>query len=219
MKGRIIEYDYIRIVAMLLVVACHCFGATTDASPAVISLLSYLEMPCNGLFFAVSGALLLPVKTEPHESLTFLRKRLSKVVIPTVVWSFFYMLLSGSLTLTNVIGLPFAPKGASIFWFMYVIIGLYIIAPIISPCLDKVDNRTLRIYLGLWGISLCYPILSNWVDVNTSGASILHYVSGYVGFFILGYYFKRNGGGQYVDVSTMLYGRICNNGTCENRMP
>ena len=65
MKERIIAYDYIRIVAMLLVVACHCFGDTSTASPAVISLLSYLEMPCNGLFFAISGALLLPVHTPP----------------------------------------------------------------------------------------------------------------------------------------------------------
>lgn len=195
MKQRIIEYDYIRIVAMLLVVACHCFGDTTDASPSLISLLSYLEMPCNGLFFAVSGALLLPVKADPSESVSFLRKRLSKVVIPTIIWSFIYMLLGGTFTVANVIGLPFSPKGASIFWFMYVMIGLYIIAPVISPWLDKVDNRTLRTYLAFWGISLCYPILSNWIDVNTSEVTVLYYLSGYVGFFILGYYLKRIGGG------------------------
>lgn len=196
MKQRIIEYDYIRIVAMLLVVACHSFGNTEGVPLSIISLLSYLEMPCNGLFFAVSGALLLPVRTEPCESLIFIKKRLSKVVVPTLVWSLLYMLINGNLTFHNIMGLVLTPQGAGIFWFMYVMTGLYVIAPVISPWIDKVDNHTLRFYIGLWSISLCYPIFSNWVDVDMSMAGVLYYVSGHLGFFVLGYYLKRVGGGS-----------------------
>lgn len=193
MKERIIAYDYIRIVAMLMVVACHCFGDTTGASPTLISLLSYMEMPCNGLFFAVSGALLLPVNVTADKTGKFLVKRLTKVVIPTVVWSVVYLAISGKLNIASICSIPFTPVGASIFWFVYVMVGLYIISPVISPWLEKADKRTLLLYLGIWCISLCYPIIRNWLPVHVSEVSSLYYLSGYVGFFVLGYYLKRFG--------------------------
>lgn len=55
------------------------------------------------------------------------------------------------------------------------------------------DKRTLLLYLGLWCISLCYPIIRNWLPVHVSEVSPLYYLSGYVGFFVLGYYLKRFG--------------------------
>lgn len=193
MKERIIAYDYIRIVAMLLVVACHCFGNVSSTSNVVISLLSYLEAPCNGLFFAVSGALLLPINSTTNYTNTkgFIAKRLKKVAFPTMLWSIVYLALSGNLNLVSVCSIPFSAQGASVLWFMYVMVGLYLVAPIISPWLENIDKKTLELYLGFWLISLCFPILNNWLIINESLTGLLFYFSGFVGYFVLGYYLKK----------------------------
>lgn len=191
MKERVIAYDYIRIFAMLLVVACHSFGDVSNTSPAIISILSYFEMPCNGLFIAVSGALLLPTNTPSDQSVNWLSKRLKKVGIPTVFWSVLYLVLKGDLSVKSVCSIPFSIQGASILWFMYTLVGLYIIAPVISPWLEKVNKSTLQLYLGIWAISLCYPILSNWLAINDGDNGFLYYLSGFVGYFVLGFYLKK----------------------------
>lgn len=196
MKERIIAFDYIRIVAMLLVVACHCFGDVSNTSNVVISLLSYLEAPCNGLFFAASGALLLPV-ISPLNTYTntraFIAKRLKKVAIPTMLWSVVYLALDGNMKLVSVCSIPFSAQGASILWFMYTMVGLYLVAPVISPWLENIDKKTMKLYLGFWLISLCFPILKNWLIIDDTVDGVLFYFSGYVGYFVLGYYLKKFG--------------------------
>ncbi|SEA75300.1 Surface polysaccharide O-acyltransferase, integral membrane enzyme [Xylanibacter ruminicola] len=208
MKERIIAYDYIRIVAMVLVVACHCFGDVSNTSSVVISLLSYLEAPCNGLFFAVSGALLLPINSHPTtrtyaNTKGFITKRLRKVAIPTILWSIVYLALNGNLNLVSVCSIPFSAQGASVLWFMYVMVGMYLVAPIISPWLEKIDKKTLELYLGLWLISLCFPILKNWLIIDESVDGVLFNFSGYVGYFVLGYYLKKYG--IQLKLSLLLY--------------
>lgn len=172
---------------MLLVVACHCFGDVSTAKPAIISLLAYLEMPCNGLFFAVSGSLLLPIKGTTGD---FIKKRLSKILLPTIIWSIFYMILRGGFSVTNVLGILFSPQGSGILWFMYCIAGLYLISPILSAWLTETTKKELEFYLFLWAITLCFPIISNWLDIEDSVGGWTYYISGYIGYFLLGYYMR-----------------------------
>ena len=68
--------------------------------------------------------------------------------------------------------------------------GLYLIAPILSRWVQKASCRDLEFYLVLWAVSLCYPLLRSIMDINVSQTGILYYLSGYVGYFILGYYLK-----------------------------
>ena len=93
----------------------------------------------------------------------------------------------------NILTIPFAAQGASIFWFVYTLVALYIISPVISPWLEKTDKRTLQLYLEIWGVSLCYAIFSNWLSVGSPSVGVFYYMSGYVGFYVLGYYLKRYG--------------------------
>lgn len=190
MKNRIIYLDLIRITAMLLVVSCHCFGDVSNVSPALISMLTYIEMPCIGLFIAISGALLLPIK-EPGN--IFIKRRLSKIVVPTIVWSSVYMIIGGSFTVKNVMGMLFHPVGSGILWFMYTIIGLYLLSPIISPWLKSTSRKSVRNLLLIWSFSLCYPIFGNLIETNQTESSYIYYFSGYAGFFVLGYYLRQWG--------------------------
>ena len=86
MKERNYNYDLLRIVACLMIVCMHAPMPTESANGIFLSLLSYLTAPGLCVFFVLSGALLFPVKTGIS---AFLKKRLSKVVMPTVCFSLF----------------------------------------------------------------------------------------------------------------------------------
>lgn len=158
MKERVLHYDLIRMVACVMVVVMHSPMPSERIIGPFTWLLTYLSMPCIGLFFVISGALLLPVKTLPSESFAFVKSRCSKFILPILFWSIVYMFVNGTFTsgdynriFRSVVSLPFY-RQEGVLWFMYVLVGLYIVAPVISPWLDKADKNTIKKYLYLWGV-------------------------------------------------------------------
>lgn len=189
---RIAYLDIIRIFACFLIIVIHSPIPNIGTNSYVLSSISMIASPAIGLFFMTSGALLLPVQ-EPTD--VFLKRRLTKVIFPTLFWSLFYLVLTlvtvGMTTdklLTNIFSIPFTHRGHSILWFMYTLIGLYLLAPIISPWLQKASRREIEWVLLLWGITLCYPLLELMLKVNQTRTGMLYYFSGYAGYFLLGYY-------------------------------
>ena len=69
--------------------------------------------------------------------------------------------------------------------------GLYLLSPILSRWLDATSKKELQLYLSIWLICLCYPILKYIAVIDSSNTGILYYFSGYIGYFILGYYLKK----------------------------
>ena len=194
MNRRDTSLDIIRILACFMVVLMHSPIPSSAASGPFLSALSYFTAPCIGLFFMVSGALLLPVRTD---YITFIRKRFSKILVPTLLWSLIYigLRLYDSESEINVLqsfaSLPFSPQGEGVLWFMYTLSGLYLLAPILSAWVEKASQRELQIVLLLWCVTLCYPLLKFYVITNTSTTGILYYFTGYAGYFLLGYYLKK----------------------------
>ena len=88
---------------------------------------------------------------------------------------------------------------------MYTLVGLYVLAPVISPWLEKADEKALRYYLLLWLVPLCYPYLDKMLEVNNSTNGTLYYFSGYAGYFVLGYYLHRFGSGMKWRLVVPLY--------------
>jgi len=191
---RDLSLDLIRIAACLLVVLMHSPMPTENASGPFLSALSYLTAPCIGLFFMVSGALLLPVKDDYG---TFLRRRLSKIVIPTLAWTAIYLSLniyygeSEINIVQSVLSVPFSAQGHGILWFMHTLIGLYLLAPILSAWVKAAKDSELRFVLLLWAVTLCYPLIEGYVMVTSGTTGILYYFTGYAGYFLLGYYLKH----------------------------
>ena len=91
MKERIVYLDIIRIVACLMVILMHSPVALKEGETSVLpGLISVLMLPCNGLFFMTSGALLFGSGMTWDK---FMKKRLSRIVWPTVIWSVVYVLV------------------------------------------------------------------------------------------------------------------------------
>jgi surface polysaccharide O-acyltransferase-like enzyme len=40
-------------------------------------------------------------------------------------------------------------------------------------------------------VTICYPLLKYIVDINSNNTGALYYFSGYIGYFVLGYYLRR----------------------------
>lgn len=153
-------------------------------------------MPGIGLFFMVSGALLLKNNLSQAD---FLKKRFTKILWPTLFWTFFYLIFGQikndfdfSSFIQSIISIPFSPQGHGVLWFMYTLSGLYLLTPIISKWLQDASKHEIEFYLLLWGCSLILPYLS-YVGLKTSDTyeNLFYYFSGYLGYYVLGYYLQH----------------------------
>lgn len=213
MKQRDLSLDLLRIVACVMVVVMHSPIPSDNSDGIILSSLSYFTAPCIGLFFMVSGALILPppIASESNTALPFLRKRLKRVLMPTLVWTLFYIAVKwfdGNMTpcevLTSILSIPFSAQGHGVLWFMYTLMGLYLITPILHAWLRNASEREIRFYLLLWIVAMCYPLLQMFVKVNDTSTGILYYFSGYVGYFVLGYWLQCYGEQLSYKVAALL---------------
>ena len=199
-RTRILSLDLLRVIACFMVIAMHSPMPTQGSNGMFLSALSYLTSPCIGIFFMVSGALLLPT-SDNENGIVFLKKRFGKILLPTLTWTTVYLsyniLTNGQEDTYNlaqsILSIPFSPQGNGVLWFMYTLAGLYLLAPIISPWLRRTTEKELRYYLMLWAITLCYPLLELVVKIETDANGILYYFTGYVGYFVWGYYLRNYG--------------------------
>lgn len=195
MKNRILYLDFIRIIACVMIIAMHAPIPNTGLGSYVLSIDSLLTAPGIGLFVMVSGALLLPVNMPTR---LFLKKRFGKIIGPIVFWTLFYFCMAPYIETVNrgngmwsFLSLPFSSQFNSVLWFMYMLAGLYLLAPILSAWLKQTTQKELEFYLFLWLVSMCYPLIRTIVVVDENCSGILYYFRGYAGYFLLGYYLKK----------------------------
>lgn len=195
-EKRIYYLDFLRCLACLMVVLQHAPVPGGGLSGLVVVQISLAAAPCIGLFYMVSGALLLPAK---ESGFVFVKRRLGKVFLPVLIWTAVSIVLSGLKAgwpsagelVRKVFSIPFSCQGHGVLWFMYPLVGMYLLAPVVSPWLEKASKKDLQFYLAIWGITLCFPFLGMWFNLGEGVGSLLYYFSGYLGYFILGFYLRK----------------------------
>lgn len=193
-KQRIIQYDFIRIIACFFIVLMHSPIPTNSIYGPFLSALSFFTAPAICLFFMISGALILPIKQSFSK---FVLKKLIRIGLPLIIWTLIYLSLNiyFSKSEINIVktffSIPFSAQGTGVLWFIYTILGLYILSPILSEWIKKVSKKELEFYLIIWGITLCYPFFDFFIEINESQTGILYYFSGYLGYYVLGYYLRN----------------------------
>lgn len=189
MNQRIFGIDLLRVVAMILVLVDHTIVVGVDAENL---FWRFLVAGDGVLFFMISGAMVLPVNGS---GFAFLKKRFSRILLPFITWSIVYLLLAfhfDDWTINELwkefYSLPLKPSfGAA--WFMYILVGLYLIAPIISVWLKNSSRRWVEYFLVLWAFSTMIPYASYFVDFPQDiHETMLSPFVGYLGYMILGYY-------------------------------
>jgi surface polysaccharide O-acyltransferase-like enzyme len=188
--------DLIRVVATFLVVTVHVSGQITNAWGKVpesdwiiANVYGGIARICVPLFFMISGYLLLP----RSESLgIFYRKRMPKVVIPFIAWSLIYLGWycgnhPGTCTAPLIQNLLFVQGTYYHLWFMYSLIGIYLILPVLRLLVrPEADRQILWYLIGLWLVFQSLLTFANHAWGWRLGISA-PLATGFVGFFILGY--------------------------------
>lgn len=183
--ARSLHLDLVRILACIMIVLMHSPMPNVGCPGFLLVGISYLTAPSIGLFFMVSGALLVkPCDASQFKVGDFLKRRLTKVLWPTLFW----------FGVGNAMGwMGLTKDELGILWFMYSLIGLYLLAPILIRWISVASKREIEFYLLLWAISLCYPLLNLYFDFRENVASWVYYFHGYVGYFVLGAYLNLYG--------------------------
>ena len=119
MKERNYQLDLLRTIACLMVVLMHSPNPRSGLGSMECVGISLFTVPCIGLFFMVSGALLLPVRMSYFD---FLKRRLGKVLIPTLFFTLFYIAIAmcyGELSVSSLVSvlcsIPFSAQGHGVF--------------------------------------------------------------------------------------------------------
>lgn len=109
------------------------------------------------LFIMITGYFVLPVKEQMS---VFFRKRFTRVLIPFIVWCILYALYAFAMgqtdmegMLVNISKIP-VNYGVEVGrpWYIYMLIGLYLFFPIISPWLNNASRNSLHFYLIIWAV-------------------------------------------------------------------
>ena len=188
--------DRLRNLATLLVIGIHVSGSVAQESTGFDTfswwsgnLWDSLARPAVPLFVMLSGYLLL---SKDYELGDFLKKRFSRVVIPALFWmiiySFYNYFSKGSpATVAEAIrGIVERPVHYHL-WFIYLIIGLYMVYPILRPWVRNAREHDFLYFfaccvLGTW----VYKIL--WEFFGISIGIYFELVCNNCGYFVLGYY-------------------------------
>ena len=174
--------DVIRIFACFLIVMMHSPLPSNNAGDGLLLCgLSYVTAPGIGLFFMVSGALLLKPKSS-FDTFGFLKKRVVRVAVPLAFWSVVGVGLDMCGVKNDELG---------VLWFLYCITGLYLLTPVLVRWLDRASVREVEFFLLIWFVTLCVPFVRVFLSVNTGAESWLFYFQGYVGYYVLGAYMSR----------------------------
>ncbi len=220
--NRAIWVDWMRVAACLMVMVVHSaepfyLGGDgslilTHSDAVWAALFDSFVRACVPLFIVASSFLQFPLHYTTGE---FFRRRAVRILIPFAIWTVVYALVWGE-PVENFKGLLLNFNyAAGHLWFVYMLVGLYLIMPLLSPWAEKVSKKELQIYLGIWLLTTLLPLVRDWAaggelamtygpfglprqalfplwgEASWNGYGVFYYLSGMIGYLLLGLYFRR----------------------------
>ena len=203
-ENRIWYLDYLRILAILMVMVIHMpgYGSSKYALGSyawyVFNISHGLARWCIPVFVMISGALFLnrdiPIKT-------IYKKYILRLATAFIFWSIIYMIPEKGSIIDRII---LVIKGHYHMWFIPMIIALYMIIPLLKPIIK--NEKNIKYFLIIAFIfSTLIPFLLNIASDFLGGNSKsivsairdlvgnvnLKFVDGFTRYFILGYYLSK----------------------------
>lgn len=207
---RVVFLDYLRAIACFMVIMVHScefffigengINIRSHTDGFWVSIIDSALRSSVPLFVMASGYLLLPLKESTD---SFFKRRFVRVFIPFAIWSLLYAILpylwndiSLSQAGENVIHLLYNFNGTSgHLWFVYMLVGLYLFMPILSPWLKEVSRKFELLFLLLWFISSFYHYARLFIsdiygECYWNEFHSLWYFSGFIGYLVLAHYIR-----------------------------
>ena len=213
--------DWMRVFACFLVMlthSCEPFYLGGEGSLILtkydavwVALLNSFPRACVALFVFASAYLQFPLHYSTGE---FFKKRALRILPPFLFWSIVYALVWGQPVQNFKDLLLNFNYAAGHLWFVYMLIGLYLIMPLLSPWAEKVGKRELQVYIGIWLFTTLIPLIRQWVggpapviygpsgipnaakfplwgEASWNTYGVFYYLSGFIGYLLPGLYFRK----------------------------
>ena len=222
MDKREIWIDWLRVSACFMVMLVHSTepfylggpGALVrNASDAFwVAFFDSLARAAVPLFVIASSYLQFPIHYSTTE---FFKRRALRILPPFIIWTLFYALWWGE-PVQNLKGLLLNFNyAAGHLWFVYMLIGLYLLMPLLSPWAEKASVKEIRIYLGIWLLTTLFPYIREfasggsiqyleaadglpahalfplWGEASWNAYGLFYYFSGFIGYLLLGLYVRK----------------------------
>lgn len=194
---RMAELDLLRCLAILMVVTLHT-AAPLLSNPALVGtpawyfclLLDPFSRTGVPLFFMLSGFLLL---RDPRtlQVAPFYRRRIPRLAVPLVLWNLIYALADAWSARR-----PFSPleyleglldRGCYYhIWFIYLLLGLYLLAPFLKRIVDHASGREVLVLIGIILLpTTLLPLLEGLSPIPVRPIPAM--LEGLTGYFLLGW--------------------------------
>ena len=202
-KATNVDYsvDLVRAVAIAMVVLVHASFFPYSIPGAVSSMvmvnwftsdvygaIGYLGVP---IFVMLSGALLLnPAKADEPMGV-FFKKRFNRIGLPLIFWTILYFIWGFGVhgtpfTLFNV-GQGLLSGAYPILWFLYLLVGLYLVTPVLRVLVKHIDRKIFTLLLVVWFAgTVAVPLIHTFTTFDFNPTVFVF--TDWVGYFLLGIY-------------------------------
>jgi surface polysaccharide O-acyltransferase-like enzyme len=204
-KRRVLSYDILRIIAAFSVVLLHCAAqkwyVDDVRNTEWIIANSYNAITRFGvpIFVMISGAIFLNDEYELRISRLF-RHNILRMLILYFVWSTVYGLIDASKFDLAQVGIrPLLREillGRYHLWFLPMIVGIYLLLPILKTWVAGAGKKGLEYFLILFLVfQISFGTLRVLFVVDEVHMLLdtipVDLVCGYVGYFVLGHYLAQ----------------------------
>lgn len=237
--GRLAYADLLRVLATIAVIVLHIsagwLGQTAVGSTEWTVLCTYdaLVRWSVPMFVMLSGAFLLdPKKSVNLRDIFF--KYILRVLVALLVWGSFYALLDYGHSnwhftwagIKSAFGYVLRSQTHYHLWFLYMIIGLYLVTPILRAFVRGASRGTFHWFFALTFVvcSLLPTLQSLWPSQISLPMAWLnkldiHLVLGYVGYYVAGYYLKNYTLGRLAEFILYILGILGTASPCGGPSP
>lgn len=221
-NSREVWIDWLRVAACFMVFVVHStepfyLGGDgslilTETDAFWASFFDSFVRSCVPLFIIASSYLQFPTH---YPTMEFFRRRAVRILVPFLLWTVVYAFRWGEPVENFRNLLLNFNYAAGHLWFVYMLLGVYLLMPLLSPWAEKVEKKELQIYLGICLFTTMIPLIRDWAaggattviygpsglprqalfplwgEASWNAYGTFYYFSGFIGYLLLGLYFRK----------------------------
>lgn len=196
--------DLLRILSISGVVAIHVFGLRVGAEPKadtswwIATIIDIGFIWVVPVFIMISGALLLGSSQVAADPAGFYKKRAGRIIPALVAWNLIYLvgvriwLRNEELSGGRILQLLYDSSVFTQLYFLWIIVGLYALAPLIAAFLRQGGHSrsmiTAAVLVSMSVVAYMLPgILAHFNVIRPISLNFLTMWIPYVGYFVAGH--------------------------------